>query len=75
MMEYKDQYDLTDIALLPSEAVSIGEVIAVNNKTGEEVEFIFILDDFIFDLLAVKDGVENGKAEFKFALFLPKSII
>lgn len=75
MFEYRDQYDLSDIALLPTEEVSIGEVSVVNNRTAEEVQFIFILDDFDIDLLSVRDGFPNGEVKFKFALFLPKSII
>jgi len=46
MFEYQDQYDLSNIALLPKELVSIGEISVMNNKTGEYSDFIFILDDF-----------------------------
>ena len=47
----------------------------MNNETGKEVQFIFILDDFDIDLLSVREGFNNGQRNFKFALFLPKSII
>ena len=75
MLEYQDQYDLSDIALLPTEKVSLGEIRVRNNKTMEEVDFIFVLDDFTIDLLSVMPGQENSNTTLKFMLVLPKSII
>lgn len=54
MMEYRDQYDLSDIALLPKEPISIGEV-KVKNETNDEIEFLFFLNDFDIDLLSIRD--------------------
>lgn len=78
MMEYRDQYDLSDIALLPKEPISIGEV-KVKNETNDEIEFLFFLNDFDIDLLSIRDDQDlsqtNRLQKFQFALFLPKSII
>lgn len=52
MMEYRDQYDLSDIAMLPSEPISIGEV-TVTNETDDEIQFLFFLNDFNIDLKAI----------------------
>jgi len=57
MMEYREQYDLTDIALLPAEPITIGEVRVVNS-TNDEIEFLFFLNDFDIDLLSIRDDIE-----------------
>ena len=57
MMEYRDQYDLTDIALLPKDPITIGEII-VKNETNDEIEFLFFLNDFEINLLSIRDDVQ-----------------
>lgn len=81
MEQYSDEYDLSDIALLPKELVSIGEVKVLNNTDLKYSNYIFILDDFNISMISARDKSEKdppnqqAKMSFKFALFLPKSII
>ena len=49
MLEYRDQYNIDDIALLPKEPIRIGEV-TVTNETNDKIQFLFFLNDFNIDL-------------------------
>ena len=76
MLEYRDQYNIDDIALLPKEPIRIGEV-TVTNETNDKIQFLFFLNDFNIDLQSITEGDLSGQKfqKFQFALFLPKSII
>ena len=59
MNQYSDEYDLSDIAMLPKELVSIGEVKVFNETSQSLNQFIFIVDDFNINMISARNKDEK----------------
>ena len=52
MMQFAGEYDMRRVALLPNETIRLGSIVASRSDgEGEDVNYLYILNNFKFDLL------------------------
>ena len=51
ILQFADEFDMRRVALLPNETVRLGTIVVKDKAGDEQNEYLFILNDFKFDLL------------------------